>query len=73
MYNYELKIDGMYCSMCESHVNDVIRNNFTIKKVKSNHKKNETTIVTDELLDETKLKQVLHNIGYEVIDIKKNS
>ena len=63
----------MYCSMCESHVNDVIRNNFTIKKVKSNHKKNETTIVTDELLDETKLKQVLHNIGYEVIDIKKNS
>ncbi len=73
MYNYELKIDGMYCSMCESHVNDVIRNNFTIKKVKSNHKKNVTTIVTDELLDETKLKQVLHNIGYEVIDIKKNS
>ncbi len=73
MYNYELKIDGMYCSMCESHVNDVIRNNFTIKKVKSNHKKNETTIVTDELLDEAKLKQVLHNIGYEVIDIKKNS
>lgn len=63
----------MYCSMCESHVNDVIRNNFTIKKVKSNHKKNVTTIVTDELLDETKLKQVLHNIGYEVIDIKKNS
>ena len=63
----------MYCSMCESHANDVIRNNFTIKKVKSNHKKNETTIVTDELLDETKLKQVLHNIGYEVIDIKKNS
>ncbi len=55
--------------MCESHVNDVIRNNFTIKKVKSSHKKNETLIVSNEELDETKLKDVLHKIGYEVTNI----
>ena len=46
MYNYILKIDGMSCSMCEAHVNDAIRNNFDVKKVKSSHKKNETLIVT---------------------------
>ncbi len=57
--------------MCESHVNDVIRNNFTIKKVKSSHKKNETLIVSNEELDETKLKDVLHKIGYEVTNIVK--
>ncbi len=57
--------------MCESHVNDVIRNNFTIKKVKSSHKKNETLIVSNEELDETKLKDVLHKIGYEVNNIVK--
>lgn len=57
--------------MCESHVNDVIRNNFTIKKVKSSHKKNETLIASNEELDETKLKDVLHKIGYEVTNIVK--
>ena len=69
MHNYLLKIDGMYCSMCESHVNDVIRNNFNVKKVKSSHSKKETLIVTDEKIDEAKLKKVLHDIGYEVLEI----
>ena len=69
MYNYILKIDGMSCLMCEAHVNDVIRNNFDIKKVKSSHKKNETLIVTNNKLDEEKLKDVLHKIGYEVLEI----
>ena len=32
-------INGMACGMCESHVNDVIRQNFQIKKVTSSHKK----------------------------------
>ena len=30
-----LKIDGMMCSMCESHVNDCIRAAFNVKKVSS--------------------------------------
>ena len=69
MYNYILKIDGMSCSMCEAHVNDAIRNNFDVKKVKSSHKKNETLIVTNNKFDEEKLKDVLHKIGYEVLEI----
>ena len=28
-----LKIDGMMCGMCESHMNDAIRNAFNVKKV----------------------------------------
>ena len=69
MYNYILKIDGMSCSMCEAHANDAIRNNFDVKKVKSSHKKNETLIVSNNKLDEEKLKDVLHKIGYEVLEI----
>lgn len=69
MYNYKLTIDGMYCGMCESHVNDVVRQNFTVKKVKSNHKKNETLITSEDKIDEEKLKSALHNIGYEVTNI----
>ncbi len=69
MYNYILKIDGMSCSMCESHVNDLIRNNFDVKKVKSSHKKNETLIVSNNKLDEEKLKNILHKNGYEILEI----
>ena len=29
------KIDGMMCGMCESHMNDMVRNNFKVKKVTS--------------------------------------
>ena len=34
-----LKIDGMMCGMCESHVNDAIRKAFPVKKVTSSHKR----------------------------------
>ena len=30
-----LKIDGMMCGMCESHMNDLIRNHCKVKKVSS--------------------------------------
>ena len=28
MYRTVVDIDGMMCGMCESHVNDAVRNNF---------------------------------------------
>ena len=33
MIQITLKIDGMMCGMCESHINDAIRNAFSVKKV----------------------------------------
>ncbi len=65
-----LSIDGMMCGMCESHMNDVIRKNFTVKKVSSSHKKGETEIVSEEALDEDKIKSAVKEIGYEVTSIK---
>ena len=34
-----LDIDGMMCGMCESHMNDAIRNAFEVEKVTSSHTK----------------------------------
>lgn len=34
MIQTTVKINGMMCGMCESHVNDAIRNHFQVKKVK---------------------------------------
>ena len=41
MYQITLSIDGMACSMCESHVCDTIRSKFSVKKVTASHSKGE--------------------------------
>ncbi|MCQ2587104.1 MAG: heavy-metal-associated domain-containing protein [Treponema sp.] len=66
-----LHINGMMCGMCESHINDAIRKNFTVKKVKSSKRKNQTVIVADEILDEEKIRQVIKETGYELVRIEK--
>ena len=33
MIQITMKIDGMQCGMCESHINDSIRRVFPVKKV----------------------------------------
>ena len=46
-----LKIDGMMCGMCESHMNELIRKNFEVKKVTSSAKKGETVIISEKEVD----------------------
>lgn len=65
-----LKIEGMACGMCESHVNDAIRNNFSVKKVKSSHKKGEAVIKSEQPLDAEKLKKVIADTGYTLVSIE---
>ena len=66
MVKTTLKIDGMMCGMCESHVNDAIRGAFQVKKVTSSHSKGETVIISEEALPEAKIKEVLQPTGYEL-------
>jgi copper chaperone CopZ len=68
---YTLKIDGMMCGMCESHMNDAIRNNFDVKKVKSSHSKGTTVIECDAPLDEARLKEVVDDTGYDFLGLEK--
>lgn len=63
-------IDGMMCGMCESHVNDVIRKSFDVKKVSSSHSKKKTEIISEEALDEDKLRAVVDETGYKVISVE---
>ena len=73
MYRYTLTIEGMRCGMCESHINNVIRKNFSLKKVASNHRKNLTIIESEEPLDEEKLKQVIAETGYTLHGISSET
>ena len=47
-----VKVDGMMCGMCESHVNDAVRKAFPeAKKVASSHTKGQTVIHSEQALD----------------------
>lgn len=70
MVKTTLKIDGMVCSMCESHVNDAIRGAFAVKKVKSSHAKGITEIISEEAIDETALKNCLEPTGYRLVEVR---
>ena len=64
-----LKIDGMMCPMCESHVNDAVRNALKVKKVTSSHSKGETVILCEQDVDEETLRSALEKIGYRLIGV----
>ena len=51
MVKTTLKIDGMMCSMCEAHMNDLVRQNCSVKKVTSSAKNGETVVISEEPLD----------------------
>ena len=65
-----LKIDGMSCSMCETHMNEVIRNNFKVNKVSSSASAGETVIISDCEIDIPWAKKEIKGIGYELVSSK---
>lgn len=69
MYKTTVRIDGMMCGMCESHVNDAIRSGLSVKKVNSSHKKGETIIISENELTKEKIMTALDGSGYNVMDV----
>jgi copper chaperone CopZ len=68
MIKTTLKIDGMMCSMCESHINDTVRRDFQVKKISSSHSKGITEIISEGELDETALREAIGKTGYQVLE-----
>ena len=62
-----LKVDGMMCGMCESHVNETVRKTADVKKVTSSHTKGETVILSETEIPEAELRPVIAKTGYELM------
>lgn len=71
MMKITLRIDGMMCGMCESHVNDAVRKAFPVKKVTSSHSKGETVILTETDISEHQLCTAIEPTGYRVLAVSK--
>jgi copper chaperone CopZ len=66
MIETKLPIESMARPMCEAHINDALRKNFPVKRVKSNRRKKTCMIKSLEPLDEEAVKKVITDLGYEV-------
>lgn len=72
MIEITLKVDGMQCGMCESHVNDAVRKVADVKKVTSSHVNNTTVIIAKDDIDVNAIRQGIEKEGYVVsgVDVK---
>ena len=64
-----VKIEGMACGMCESHMNDTFRNKFQVKKVSSSFKNKESVIISGEELDEEAVRKAVEDTGYTFVSM----
>ena len=69
MVQTTLKVNGMMCGMCESHINDCIRKNFSVDKVTTSHSKGQSVILSKEPLDEDKIRSVIADTGYTLLGV----
>lgn len=71
MFKITLGVEGMKCVKCEAHMDEAVRNTFTVEKVTSSHEKKETVIITAEDIAEEKLREVVAGAGYECLSVTK--
>ncbi len=70
MIKTTLKIEGMMCSMCEAHINDVIRKAVPgAKKVSSSHTKGEASFLSEKAVDVKLLKNAVTTTGYTCLSV----
>ena len=71
MVKTTLKIDGMMCGMCETHVCDAIRKAVpTARKVGASRSKKEVSFLTEETVDTDILKAAIDATGYSCLGIE---
>lgn len=69
MVKITIGVEGMACGMCETHVNEAVRNAFRVKKVTSSHGKKQTIILAEQNIPAEELKNVITKAGYEAVSI----
>ena len=69
MIKITVGVEGMACGMCEAHINDAVRQAFSIKKVTSSHTKKQTVIITENDISEQDLKNAISKAGYDVVSV----
>ena len=59
-----MDVDGMICGMCEAHIQDAVRKQFSVKKVTASRRKKQVEILSEEEPDADLLRKVIEETGY---------
>ena len=71
MIRTTMKIDGMMCGMCETHVCDAIRKAIpTARKVVASRSRKEASFLTEDAVDTDRVKAAIDATGYGCLDIE---
>lgn len=70
MYKITVDVEGMMCGNCEAHVNKAVSKAFDVKSVTSSHESGKTEIISENPIDEGKLKDIIVEEGYTVNVVK---
>ena len=71
MIQTTLRIEGMMCGMCETHVCDAIRSAVpAAKKVTASRSKREATFLTEEAVDPEVLNIAIDQTGYTCLSVE---
>lgn len=65
MIQTTVKVEGMFCSMCESRVKEAIARRFDVRKVHASRKKKEAVILSETALPQEELQACIEEAGYE--------
>ena len=66
-----LKIEGMMCGMCETHICDTIRKTVPgAKKVAASRSRKEATFLTEGPVDAGRLKATIDETGYSCLSVE---
>lgn len=58
----------MHCNSCAKRIEDALKKNKDIKKVEINLNTKEVLITSTNELDINNIKEIINNLGYNVID-----
>ena len=73
MVKTTVRIAGMMCGMCETHINDAIRSALPVKKVRSSRTKGETVILSEAPIDREKLQHTISETGYTMLSAREET
>ena len=66
-----IKVKGMECTGCENRIKKALEEMRGIDEVKADYRKETVTIEPTGTFDEEDVKEKLEDLGFEVIEIKK--
>ena len=73
MIKINIKVEGMMCGICETHINDAVRRISEVKKVSSSHSDKETVIIAENDIPDDKIRAVIGALGYGVMGIERSA